>query len=91
MSDFIQSGLAGVNLHITHLRVLLTVTIIMAVWALASVLFGLLIGRAFQLFGHGHEYSEEILEEPRASDLACRWLHRHIAERKLAGGSRERQ
>ena len=73
MSDLIQSGLAGVSLHLALPRVLLTVAIIMALWAVASLLLGLLLGRAFQLFGHGdgHGYSEEIIEAPRVK-RACR-------------------
>ena len=70
MSDLIQSGLAEVSLHVTHFKVLLTVAIIMALWALASLLVGLLIGRAFQLFGHSHKCPEEILKTPRVKSLA---------------------
>jgi Na+/H+-dicarboxylate symporter len=79
MSDLIQNGLAGVNLYSALARVLLTVAIIMGLWALASVLLGLLIGGAFQVFGHRYDCCEKALETlrvksrvPLASSLQCR-------------------
>jgi hypothetical protein len=65
MNYFIQSGLAGVTLYAALIKVLLTLAIIMGLWALASVLLALLIGGTFQLFGHGHGCSKEILGVPR--------------------------
>jgi hypothetical protein len=64
MCDFIQSGLAGVDIYIALIKVLLTVATIMGLWALASLLLGL-IGGTFQLFGHGHGCAKEVLAMPR--------------------------
>jgi hypothetical protein len=65
MNYFIQSGLAGVTLYAALIKVLLTLAIIMGLWALASVLLALLIGGTFQLFGHSQECCKEILEASR--------------------------
>lgn len=61
MNDFIQSGLVGIDLHVVHLK---AVVLIMAAWTLASLLLGLLLGRAWQLFGYSDECSTEILRPP---------------------------
>lgn len=58
MSGLIVSGWTGVEVHAIHLK---EVVLALVVWVIASPLFGLLLGRAWQLFGYGDGRSTETL------------------------------
>jgi hypothetical protein len=63
MSDFMQSGWVGVDVHAIHLG---AVALIVVTWAVASLLLGLLLGRAWQLYGYSDECSaEQVYGNPR--------------------------
>jgi hypothetical protein len=66
MSGLIQSALAGIDVHVIHLK---AVALVMALWAFASLLLGLLLGRAWKLFGYSHT---EILEVPARENVRVR-------------------
>lgn len=65
MSGLIQSGLVGVGVHALHLKV---VALVVAAWVIASLPVGLLLGRAWQLFGYRDECAPEIPRTPFEAD-----------------------
>jgi len=64
MYEFMHSLLVGVHVHPSHFKALLTLAIVVGLWALVSLPAALLIGRAMRLFGHRGELPREIIEAP---------------------------
>lgn len=60
----VLSGAYLTSLHLRLLRLLLTVSTVVAVWALASFPAALLMGRVFRRLGHRGPLPSEIDEAP---------------------------